>query len=275
MEIDDITIREIPDASIDITVIRTADPQLPSNIGFPVIQMPGCVRARTLKNKQLVSNDERGNLILCDGNVPTLESMAIDWDGLSTVGPIKEDEPEIVPPIPKLKGKERKKVKEKDGKDDQQGDGNIGNQSFDTTNIDSQFIPEPLPCPPPDNKYPIGALGKYGTARVKGFKINTADGKCETIWESLGKLEVLDNYSPPPALVTSTFTVALFGASAALFASPLTKLITKTLKPISKKIIKAVKAKLGKTDKVLSKAERIKAQREKTMINRMWSSLRK
>ena len=132
-----------------------------------------------------------------------------------------------------------------------------------------------MPCPPPDNKYPIGALGKYGTARVKGFKINLADGKCETIWESLGKLEVLDNYSPPPALVTSTFTVALFGASAALFASPLTKLVTKTLKPISKKLIKAVKAKLGKTDKVLSKAERMKAQREKTMINRMWSSLRK
>ena len=275
MEIDDITIREIPDASIDITVIRTADPQLPSNIGFPVIQMPGCVRARTLKNKQLVTNDERGNLILCDGNVPTLESMAIDWEGLSTVGPIKEDEPELVPPIPKLKGKERKKVKENDGKDDQQGDSNIGNQSFNTPNIDGQFIPNVLPCPPPDNKYPIGALGKYGTARVKGFQVNLADGTCETLWEPLGKLQVLDNYSPPPALVASTFTVALFGASAALFASPLTKLITKTLKPISKKIIKAVKAKLGKTDKVLSKAERMKAQREKTMINRMWSSLRK
>ena len=49
MEIEEIGIREIPDASIDTTIIRTSNPQIPSNIGFPVIQMPGCERARTLK----------------------------------------------------------------------------------------------------------------------------------------------------------------------------------------------------------------------------------
>ena len=112
MEIEEIGIREIPDASIDTTIIRTSNPQIPSNIGFPVIQMPGCVRARTLKNKQLVTNDEKGNLILCDGNVPTLESMAIDWEGLSAVGPVKE-ETEIVAPTPNIKTPKTKAKKKR------------------------------------------------------------------------------------------------------------------------------------------------------------------
>ena len=80
MEIEDISIQEIPEASIDTTLITVPDPLIPNNIGFPVIQMPGCVRARTLKNKNLVTNDPRGNFYVCDGNVPTLESMAVDWD---------------------------------------------------------------------------------------------------------------------------------------------------------------------------------------------------
>ena len=95
MEIEEIGIREIPDASIDTTIIRTSNPQIPCNIGFPVIQMPGCVRARTLKNKNLVTSDPAGNFYVCDGNVPTLESMAVDWDGLSAVGPVKAEEPEL------------------------------------------------------------------------------------------------------------------------------------------------------------------------------------
>ena len=146
MEIEEIGIREIPDASIDTTIIRTSNPQIPSNIGFPVIQMPGCVRARTLKNKNLVTNDEKGNLILCDGNVPTLESMAVDWDGLSVVGPVKEDEPELVPPVPKLnsKGNKRKEVEKEDSKNDKKGDTDVGQQDFKIPNIDGQFIADKL-----------------------------------------------------------------------------------------------------------------------------------
>ena len=148
MEIEEIGIREIPDASIDTTIIRTSNPQIPSNIGFPVIQMPGCVRARNLKNKNLVTSDPKGNFYVCDGNVPTLESMAVDWDGLSAVGPIKAEEPEIVPPIPKLKGNKRKEVEEENSENDEKGDTNVGQQDFKVPDIDGQFIADKLPCPP-------------------------------------------------------------------------------------------------------------------------------
>ena len=63
MEIREINIKEIPDSSINTTIIPTPKAVLPNNIGFPVIQMPGCVRARTLKNKNLVTTDPAGNFL--------------------------------------------------------------------------------------------------------------------------------------------------------------------------------------------------------------------
>ena len=102
MEIEDISVREIPEASIDTTFISTPDPVIPNNIGFPIIQMPGCVRARTLTNKNLVTSDPSGNFYVCDGNMPTLESMAVDWDGFTAVEPEQEEEVEVKPPTPKI-----------------------------------------------------------------------------------------------------------------------------------------------------------------------------
>ena len=211
MEIEEIGIREIPDASIDTTIIRTSNPQIPSNIGFPVIQMPGCVRARTLKNKNLVTNDLRGNFYVCDGNVPTLESMAVDWDGLSAVGPIKAEEPEIVPPIPKLKGNQRKKVKEENGKDDKQGDTNVGQQDFKIPDVDGQFIADIIPCPSVNQMQnsPIGSMGKGGLALVKGYKRDELTGKCETVWEGLSAIEIAGNYSPEPTVLINTSAIAI------------------------------------------------------------------
>jgi hypothetical protein len=166
MEIEDISVREIPEASIDTTIIPTPKAVLPNNIGFPVIQMPGCVRARTLKNKNLVTSDPAGNFYVCDGNVPTLESMAVDWDGLSAVGPVKADEPALIPPIPKLKGNQRKKVKEENGKDDKQGDTNVGQQDFKIPDVDGQFIADII-CHAHllDQTCKIAPIGSYGQRR--------------------------------------------------------------------------------------------------------------
>ena len=167
MEIEDISIQEIPEASIDTTLITTPEPLIPNNIGFPVIQMPGCVRARNLKNKNLVTNDERGNFYVCDGNMPTLESMAVDWDGATVVEPeqqeeIKQETPKIVPPVlpKKSKRKKRKEVEEKDSKNDEQGETNVGQQDFKTPTIDGQFIADILPCPSVNQMQnsPIGSL---------------------------------------------------------------------------------------------------------------------
>ena len=269
MEIEEIGIREIPDASIDTTIIRTSNPQIPSNIGFPVIQMPGCVRARTLKNKNLVTNDLRGNFYVCDGNVPTLESMAVDWDGLSAVGPIKAEEPEIVPPIPKLKGNQRKKVKEENGKDDKQGDTNVGQQDFKIPDVDGQFIADIIPCPSVNQMQnsPIGSMGKGGLALVKGYKRDELTGKCETVWEGLSAIEIAGNYSPEPTVLINTSAIAITSVvGVTLVGQPLARFFQKQLKgkikSFSKKFTKKLLAIRKKTPPVKSLAERRKEQRD-------------
>jgi len=269
MEIEEIGIREIPDASIDTTIIRTSNPQIPSNIGFPVIQMPGCVRARTLKNKNLVTTDPRGNFYVCDGNVPTLESMAVDWDGLSAVGPVKAEEPEIVPPIPKLKGNKRKEVEKENSEDNEQGDTNVGQQDFKVPDIDGQFIADILPCPPLDTlaKTPVGSLGKGGLARIKGWKRDVLTGKCETVWEGLSPIEIAGNYAPQPTVLVNTSVIAVTSViGVTVIGQPIAKFFQKQVKgqvkSFSKKITKKLLAIRGKKPPVKSLAERRKDQRD-------------
>ena len=271
MEIEDISIQEIPEASINTTLITTPEPLVPANIGFPVIQMPGCVRARNLKNKNLVTNDPKGNFYVCDGNVPTLESMAVDWDGLSTVGPVKADEPKLVPPVPKInsKGNKGKKVKEEDSKNDEKGDTDVGQQDFKVPDIDGQFIVDKLPCPPLDTlaKTPVGSLGKGGLARIKGWKRDELTGKCETVWEGLSPLDIAGNYAPQPTVLINTSAIAITSVvGVTVIGQPIAKFVQKQLKgqvkSFSKKITKKLLAIRGKKPPVKSLAERKKDQRD-------------
>ena len=268
MEIEDISVREIPEASIDTTIIPTPEAVLPNNIGFPIIQMPGCVRARTLKNKNLVTTDPAGNFYVCDGNVPTLESMAVDWDKLSAVGPVKADEPELIPPIPKLKGNKRKEVEKEDSKNDEQGDTNVGQQNFKVPTIDGEFIADILPCPPLDTlaKTPVGSLGKGGLARIKGWKRDPITNKCETVWEGLNPLEIAGNYAPQPTVLVNTSAIAITSVvGVTVIGQPIAKFFQKQLKgqvkSFSKKITKKLLAIRGKKPPVKSLAERKKEQR--------------
>ena len=271
MEIEDISIQEIPEASIDTPLITTPEPLIPNNIGFPIIQMPGCVRARTLKNKNLVTNDEKGNLILCDGNVPTLESMAVDWDGLSTVGPVKEDEPEIVPPVPKInsKGNKRKEVEKEDSKNDEKGDTDVGQQEFEIPDVDGQFIADILPCQSVNQMQnsPIGSMGKGGLALVKGYKRDELTNKCEIVWEGLSAVDIAGNYSPEPTVLVNTSAIAITSVvGVTLVGQPLARFFQKQLKgkikSFSKKFTKKLLAIRKKTPPVKSLAERRKEQRD-------------
>jgi len=271
MEIEDISVREIPEASIDTTIIPTPKAVLPNNIGFPVIQMPGCVRARTLKNKNLVTSDPAGNFYVCDGNVPTLESMAVDWDGLSAVGPVKADEPKLVPPVPKInsKGNKRKEVEEENSENDEKGDTNVGQQDFNISNIDGQFIADVLPCPPLDTlaKTPVGSLGKGGLARIKGWKRDELTGKCETVWEGLSPLDIAGNYAPQPTVLINTSAIAITSVvGVTVIGQPIAKFVQKQLKgqvkSFSKKITKKLLAIRGKKPPVKSLAERRKEQKD-------------
>ena len=272
MEIEDISIREIPQASIDLSIINTPNPQIPSNIGFPVIQMPGCVRARTLKNKNLVTNDERGNLILCDGNVPTLESMTVDWTGVENIQSVQE-EPEIVPPVPKVETpKEQTKTEERTTKNKTKKDNNTEKDSIaknlELPKVDLKGINTnasiDLPCPLPGSP-PPGAVGKFSTKVVLRYEKN--GDLCETIYQDRALFDVINSYTPPPSTIVNTSTIAITSVvGVTVIGQPLAKFFQKQLKgqvkSFSKKITKKLLAIRGKKPLVKSLSERRKDQRD-------------
>ena len=47
------------------------------NIGQPIIQMPGCVEAHELsdKNNKIIEDDEDKVLVFCDAGVPSYDAM--------------------------------------------------------------------------------------------------------------------------------------------------------------------------------------------------------
>ena len=272
MEIEDISIREIPQASIDLSIINTPNPQIPSNIGFPVIQMPGCVRARTLKNKNLVTNDERGNLILCDGNVPTLESMTVDWTGVENIQSVQE-EPEIVPPVPKVETpKEQTKTEERTTKNKTKKDNNTEKDSIaknlELPKVDLKGINTnasiDLPCPLPGSP-PPGAVGKFSTKVVLRYEKN--GDLCETIYQDRALFDVINSYTPPPSTIVNTSTIAITSVvGVTVIGQPLAKFFQKQLKgqvkSFSKKITKKLLAIRGEKPLVKSLSERRKDQRD-------------
>ena len=222
----------------------------PFVVGEFVINMPGCVEVRDFESggSGHFDTDPEGNYVLCDYSQPIF--IAPDYNpDLKVVTP-------ITPRIEPNEGEQKQKK--------------TANKNIVTIeNI------EELSCPPPNPVYRIGAIGKYGTAKVTGWKRDLATGECLTLWEPIPILETVEAYVPPPTLVAGVFATALFGASGALFASPLVKLLNKTTKPLKKKIVAAVKKKLGKTEKKLSVKERQDLQREKKEITLLWRSLKK
>jgi hypothetical protein len=140
----------------------------------------------------------------------------------------------------------------------------LGSQPQDSP-LESGVVPDvlnlirELPCPPPD-AIPLGAKNKSQTAVIIGYK-RTVEGKCEAIYEPLGIPTIISNYLPGAPVVATTATIAAVATTSAIFAKPLGDLLLKTVKPTVKKVIKKIKAKMGKQIPVESVAQRRKNQR--------------
>ena len=216
--------------------------------GFPVIDMPcAMTREKYSSGTSDYNLDPDGNLILCDGGAPAYFPLNIT-PGIKVVPKelkvsdyVKDEQESIKPTTPK---------------------------------INVPAIP-PGPQCPPIGATPVGSIGKYGRGRIISYQVDPFSGECVTEYEPIKIIETVDHFTPPPALVSGVMVTALFGASAALLAAPLTEVIKKKSKPLQKKIIKFVKKKLGKKDKPISRFEKIMAQRERKATDRMWRSLGK
>ena len=199
--------------------------------GTPIVDVPGCVTVHKenakkdpSKNKNLVNDDPKQNVTLCDGGMPYYQPPDYDyrelyWQTINT-------EPDDV------------------------------DEGVEATEADPIDAPAPPPPPPTDgetagevecpplNARRIGDLNTAGTEKVKEYKL-TPDGKiCETIWEPVPTIE---QFLPSIPVVSTTATIAAVATTSALLAKPLADLLLKVVKPVVKKVIAKVQKILGKT----------------------------
>ena len=206
-----------------IPFIPNNDPPVTLQIGFPIVDMPGCVKmhkdnqdhvTRLPFDKDLVNQDEKGSTTLCPhGEYPSYDAMDYQPENLIVT---RETPPPPVAPPPEVEPPEIPDTGDIGGKED-------------------------VPCPGPTNLR-VGDVTQSGDERVVGHQLS-ADGKvCETLYEPTTSLE---KYVPPINQVTSVTALAVV-ATAGAAATPL---LIRIIRPVIKKLWTTLQKKLGKGEK--------------------------
>jgi len=204
----DISIPEIgvipPAEVIPPPILQSIDTRL------SIIEMPCAMTREKYSSGTADYNlDPDGNMILCEGGAPAFFPLDL------TPG-IK-----VIPQELKVS--------------DYVQENETNEKKTETPQIKTPEIPPRPPCPP-IGATPVGSIGKYGRGRIIAYREDPTTGKCVTEYEPVKIIETVDHFAPPPALVTGVMVTALFGASAALLAAPLTEVIKKKSKPLQKEI---------------------------------------
>ena len=228
-------IEQIPNISIQqiggrtwlyqIPVIPNIHPPVTLQLGFPIVELPGCVEShqdnkidssRLPLDRDLVNDDPNGVTILCpNGEYPSYEAMNFEPEQVVPTAPAPP--PPVAPPAPEIPPT-----------------GDLG-------------VETETPCPGP-SQLRVGDVTQSGDERVIGHRL-LEDGKtCETLYEPTTTLE---KYIPPVnqiSTVTALAVVATAGAAA-------TPLLIRIIRPVVKKIWATIQKKLGKEVKRPSMSE--------------------
>ncbi len=210
---------------IGVPFVPNNDPPVTLQLGFPIVEMPGCVTmhkdnkdhvTKLPFDKDLVNQDPKGTTTLCPhGEYPSYEAMDYQPENLvvtrETPPPPVAPPPEVeAPPVP------------------------------DTGNLTKD---KEIDCPAP-NQPRVGDLTQNGEERVTGHEIQ--NGQCVVLYESTTAVE---KFLPSTNQVSTTAAIAVV-ATASAAATPL---LLRVIKPIIKKLIKGDKVDMDQSG--LSKRE--------------------
>jgi len=204
-----------------IPFIPNNDPPVTLQIGFPIVDMPGCVEMHKdnkdhISNlpfdKDLVNQDPKGSTTLCpNGEYPSYNAMDYQPEQLIIT---RETPPPPVAPPPEIETPEVP----------------------DTGNIVKD---KEIECPAP-NQPRVGDLTQNGDERVTGHEVQ--NGQCVVLYESTTTVE---KYLPSTNQVSTTAAIAVV-ATASAAATPL---LLRVIKPVIKKLTTTIQKKLGKGKK--------------------------
>ena len=201
-----------------INAPRINTPNVPVVVpmGFPVVNIPGCVEARrSNENENLVTNDPDGNLILCDAQYPSYDAMNFVPEELiytEREETQRYEEPETLPApeVPKAA----------------------------------------LEACPPDGAPEVGTKVEEGTKQI--IKYELVGNRCVTRYKKLNVQQQIIDAIPTVPQIVKTGSITLVATTAALSTPVLLKLV----KPVIQRVVKQVKKILGKKVERPNLAER-------------------
>ena len=211
-----------------VPFVPSNHPSVTTQIGFPIVEMPGCVKMHQ-DNKDhvtkmpfdhdLVNQDEKGSTTLCPhGEYPSYDAMDYQPEQLIITREVPPPPVEPPPTPPEFK-----------------------------PDVIPDTKQEEVPCPGP-GQLRVGDVTQSGDERVVGHRL-LEDGKtCETLYEPT---TIVEKFLPPvnqASTVTALAVVATAGAAA-------TPLLIRIIRPVIKKIWTTLQKKLGKNVKQLTRSE--------------------
>ena len=201
------------------------------DIGFPIVDIPGCVETRETDDLREV--DPRGNMTFCDGQVPSFNPIQFEPNqmlptqrpGVDTRQPKAPAAPDL--PIPKTPAA--------------------------TAKVD-------CPTPAQAAKEPVGTY-------IEGFRKKVTDyqlvgNQCIQITEPVPLPEQIVAGLPAAGTVVTTSSIAVVATASALLAKPLADILLKAVKPTVKKVMKKIAAIRKKPIPVQSVGARRAEQRQ-------------
>ena len=211
-------------------------PPITSEVGTPIVNIPGCVEAHkeSRTNTSLKDEDPDGVMTLCDAGTPSF--FPIDYD----TNKMKLEQEAPKPPPIKSPEAPEPKVPE-------------------TPEVPKSTAPKPE-CPTREQqlKNPVGKILE-GNKKITGYEM--VGKECLMVTEQLNIPDQIIGNIPNAGSVTTTASIAVVATTSALLAKPLADLLLKAVKPTVKKVMKKIAALRGKKTQVESLKERRDQQR--------------
>lgn len=251
IRIRDVIIHDVPKwLSSDPPVALPVVPPVTTQVGTPIVNIPGCVEAHkdNSENVNLKNEDDKGIMTLCDAGTPYY--TAIDYDRNKIVLEQEPPKPPAYKAPPKPEAPEAPK---------------------------SPAVPKteaPIPeCPTRAQqlKDPVGKIVE-GNRKIVAYE--TVGKECLPVFETLSIPDQIVQNIPSAGMITTTATIAVVATSSALLAKPLADLLLKVVKPTVKKVLKKVATLRGKKIPVQSSRERVAEQRQRNQAVKELRSVR-
>ena len=212
----------IPNHNVDINQIPNIHPPVTLDLGFPIVEMPGCVESHQDNqtkgkpwDRDLVNDDPGASTVLCpNGQYPSYDAMNFEPENIPPTIVAKPGTPPPPPPP--------------------------GAATPDTSKVAKK---EEVECPGP-NAPRIGDAAQNQKERVSGFELNDDKTICIILYEDI---PIVAQYLPSAQIAATTGGIAAVAATSALLAKPLADLLLRVVKPAVKQVLTKVNAILGKT----------------------------